>query len=395
MSKKLLYLSTLIFLFFSFKNSENDWGFFAHSRINELAVFTLPSDLIPFYKKHIAFIKKEAIAPDKRRYASPHEAVRHYCDLDMWGKPPFHNLPRNWINALVKKTDFQIISDSGDTTYLSDNQSFMDSLESKTYRKFFMQVMDENYYEDIWTVDCDSLKSFPGFENLDCQTVFVIDSLSEHGILPWHLQMMHYRLVKAFEQRDENKILRLSADFGHYIGDAHVPLHTTSNYNGQLTNQKGIHGFWESRLPELFAEENYDFWVGTATYFSDVESFYWNMVLESHELVDSVLLIEKDLSRTFPKDQQYCMEERGASLIQTPCPAYAKAFHERMDGMVEKRMQDAIYAIGCAWYSAWIDAGSPDLSDMNFADSAEDLKEKELIEKAFRDGKIKGRGHEN
>jgi hypothetical protein len=46
---------------------------------------------------------------------------------------------------------------------------------------------------------------------------------------------------------------------GHYIGDAHVPLHTTSNYNGQKTNQHGIHGLWESRIPEQLFDERVTF----------------------------------------------------------------------------------------------------------------------------------------
>lgn len=396
MKIKFLLLSVTLLLLFSFKKSDSDWGFFAHSRINELAVFTLPPDLIPFFKKHIIFIKKEAVAPDKRRYASPHEEYRHYIDLDNFGHPPFDNLPRNWIDALVKKTDIQLISKTGDTTFLSDNQTFTDSINSKSYRRFYSRVIKKDYYEDTWTVNPDSLKTYPGFENLDCKKAIVIDSVSENGILPWHLQSMHYRLMKAFEEKDQNKILRLAADFGHYIGDAHVPLHTTSNYNGQQTGQLGIHGFWESRLPELFAEENYDFWVGAAEYIEDKEAFYWNMVFESHELVDSVLLIEKNLSLTFPKEQQYCIEERGAQLIQTPCPAYAEAFHARMNGMVESRMRDAIHRIGCAWYSAWVDAGSPDLSKIGLANlSEEEIKAQEELEKAFREGKIKGRSHDN
>ena len=72
-------------------------------------------------------------------------------------------------------------------------------------------------------------------------------------------------LVKAFKEKDIDYILKNSADLGHYVSYAHVPLHTTENYNGQLTNQKGIHAFWESRLPELFAD-GYDYLVGTAKY---------------------------------------------------------------------------------------------------------------------------------
>ena len=66
-----------------------------------MAVFTLPSELMGFYKKHLDFITEEAVAPDKRRYASKFEAVRHYIDLDHWGEAPFDSLPRNWLDALA------------------------------------------------------------------------------------------------------------------------------------------------------------------------------------------------------------------------------------------------------------------------------------------------------
>src|SRR5690606_13025933 len=67
----------------------------------------------------------------------------------------------------------------------------------------------------------------------------------KHGVLPWYLSLMKFRLTEAFKNKDQKAILKLSAEIGHYIGDACVPLHTCSNYNGQLTNQHGIHGFWE------------------------------------------------------------------------------------------------------------------------------------------------------
>ena len=385
MKRTIVFIAAVSLLFFSFKKL--DWGFYAHSKLNRLAVFTLPSNLIGFYKKHIDFIEREAVAPDKRRYASKHEAVRHYIDLDIWGAPPFENLPRNWVDALVSKTEIYVVNTKGDTTQFHDNQL----IDPSSYKFFFKNNLLKNYYEDEWIVDCDSFNKILKSPIKNCEKVFAVDKLSEYGILPWHLQSMQYRLTKAFEDRDFERILRYSADFGHYIGDAHVPLHTTENYNGQFTNQRGIHGFWESRLPELYAETEYDFWVGQAEYIEDKEEFFWNIVLESHELVDSVLLIEKDLSLTFPEEQQYCVEERNTILTKMPCPEYARAFHERMDGMVEKRMRGTIFSIGCAWYTAWIDAGSPSL-DFNTASA--DIVEEET-ENSFRKGKILGRSHDN
>src|SRR5688500_3946005 len=54
------------------------------------------------------------------------------------------------------------------------------------------------------------------------------DSLIKHGIAPWWLQTMLYRLTAAFREKNQSKILKLSAEIGHYVGDLHVPLHANS-----------------------------------------------------------------------------------------------------------------------------------------------------------------------
>src|SRR5690606_37925329 len=74
--------------------------------------------------------------------------------------------------------------------------------------------------------------------------------LRASGIVPWQVYFTYQKLVRAFREQDNDAIIRHSADLGHYVSDAHVPLHTTRNYNGQFTGQIGIHAFWESRLPE-------------------------------------------------------------------------------------------------------------------------------------------------
>ena len=83
----------------------------------------------------------------------------------------------------------------------------------------------------------------------EAEKKFTEKRLRENGIGPWQIERTYHSLVRAFKDRDSIRILRLSADLGHYVSDAHVPLHTTENYNGQLSDQTGIHGFWESRLP--------------------------------------------------------------------------------------------------------------------------------------------------
>jgi hypothetical protein len=114
------------------------------------------------------------------------------------------------------------------------------------------------------------------------------DTLLANGIVPWHVQTMLYRLTEAFKAKNFPSIMKNSADIGHYIADAHVPLHTSSNHNGQLTNQKGIHGFWESRVPELLADKEFDFYIGKAQYIKNPGEYIWARVLESAKATDAI-----------------------------------------------------------------------------------------------------------
>jgi hypothetical protein len=69
--------------------------------------------------------------------------------------------------------------------------------------------------------------------------------------------------------------LFLAADLGHYIADAHMPLHTSDNHDGLRTDQKGF-TLWESRLPELFVKTTSN--VAPATYYENVDKAIWDMI---------------------------------------------------------------------------------------------------------------------
>ncbi|MBW6483432.1 MAG: S1/P1 Nuclease [Vicingaceae bacterium] len=316
-------------LFFYQQPTIYSWGFFGHKKINRMAVFTLPPEMIKFYKKNIEYITEHAVDPDKRRYAVEGEAPRHYIDIDHYehyGSDPFIIVPRKWNDAVLK---------------------------------------------------------------------FSEDTLQAYGIVPWHVNVMVIRLTKAFETKDYDKILKVSADLGHYIGDSHVPLHTTKNYNGQLTNQKGIHGFWESRLPELKHQE-YDYFVGRAKYVDDVQNDVWDVVKASFTAKDSVLNIEKQLNDEFPQDRKYSVENRGAAIMKVYSEAYSNRYHEKLNGMVERRLIESIVKVGSYWYTAWVNAGQPNLDELlEKAPSKKLLEEDVALDKDYQNNKIKGREHQD
>jgi hypothetical protein len=240
-------------------------------------------------------------------------------------------------------------------------------------------------------IDIDKYGSYP-YPDLprrwnDAVAKFGEDSLQAHGIVPWHVQVMLSRLTNAFKEKNFTLIMKFSAEIGHYIADAHVPLHASSNHNGQLTNQKGIHGFWESRVPELLAEKEFDFFVGKAAYIKSPGDFIWKRVLESAQAADSVLLFERQLTQQFPDDKKYAFEERNGKVIRQYSSAFTTAFDRKLNGMVERRMRQSIFCIASFWYTAWVNAGQPDLSTLvGQKFSAEDLKEFEELDAKWKAG---------
>lgn len=324
--KRITLISIFLFLVLAtITTAVFSWGFWGHKRINQIAVFTLPPQMLSLYKANIEYLTDHAVDPDKRRYSNPDEAPRHYIDLDRYGTYPYDSLPHRWDAAVAKYTE---------------------------------------------------------------------DSIKAHGIVPWHVPLMLFRLTEAFKERDKYRILHYSADIGHYIADAHVPLHCTHNYNGQLTNQTGIHGFWESRIPELFGDD-YDFFIGKAEYISHPSEYMWNVVLKSSTEVDSVLSMEKELSAQFNADTKYAFEQRGETTIRTYSKEFSAAYQRKLNDMQERKMRAAIIAVGSFWYTAWVNAGKPDLSDLKDGPvSPGDQQELEAMDKAWRDGKIYGREHD-
>ena len=301
------------------------WGFFAHKKINRLAVFTLPPAMSGFYKTNIEYITETAVNPDRRRYAIPEEGPRHFIDLDGYGDSAIFKLPRYWADAVKQ---------------------------------------------------------------------FGEDSLQAHGIVPWHIQRVYLQLKEAFLIMDPDRILRASAELGHYVADAHVPLHTTKNYDGQLTDQVGIHGFWESRLPELYFEQ-YDFFVGRASYLSNVQLAAWHVVMKANHAVDSVLSLERTVFKE-SGSKKFNFETKGKQTVKVVSEEYSKRYHDLLAGMVERQFRASVKMTGDIWYTAWVDAGQPDLKTLiNYKPTEEELEKRKQELVQWKERSVKSREHES
>lgn len=286
--KKLFRQVLLLQICLFYSIAAHSWGFYAHKRINHLAIFTLPPEMNRLYKRHIHDIENLAVLPDQRRHSLDEEAARHYIDLDRY---------------------------------------------------------------DIKTI---------AFLNFDkAIQLYTNDSLQRHGIVPWIIPTMKNRLKQAFFNRDTLQIIKISSELGHYIADAHVPLHTTSNYDGQKSNQVGIHAFWESVIPEMLQTDLED-WSAPAQYIADLQKETWNWILSSHSLVENLLSLEAKLNQKTNAKSKYIFIKKGTLLTKTYAPAYTKAYHQSLNNQIETRFNEAIQHVGNVWYSAWLEAGQPD-----------------------------------
>ncbi len=382
-----------------------DWGFYGHKKINRMAVFTLPPEMMYFFKKNIEFLTDHAPDPDRRKYIDLHEAVKHYIDIDYWGTYPFADLPRKWTNAMTKYVEIYAVSGKEKALIFGPeiNEIRNDTLYGNNlkcsfskYRKFISKEVAAYILEQDISFTVDSVSHWLGLDLslFEGAKIHVEEHFSQEGIVPYHLYHYYFALVHAFEERNPKKILRRANDIGHYIADASVPLHTTKNYNGQLTNQIGIHAFWENRIPELLGDNEFDYIVGKAQYIENIRDFFWSIVLKSHSLKDKVLDAEKKVSLEFPDNEKYEFVERNGVVTRVQSEKYTRAFNREMNGMVEMRMRDAIKALGDTWYSAWIDAGQPDLKNIDDIQwTNEELENMKKLKNAEKSGHLMGRDH--
>ena len=165
------------------------WGFSGHKFITDRAIDLLPSELRPFFQQFRTTVVEHSIDPDTyRTMGCVEEPPRHFLDMDAYGAFPFKDLPHDYKEAVDKRG---------------------------------------------------------------------ADFVIKNGTVPWRAEEIYNQLRDAFKQlpaapyaRDNIKLF--SAVLAHYVGDSFQPLHACLNYDGQLTNQQGIHSRFESELFERY-----------------------------------------------------------------------------------------------------------------------------------------------
>lgn len=297
------------------------WGFLVHRTVNQLAIYELPKEILPFFYQHKEYLVTNAPRPDLRRNEDNTEATRHFIDLEMYENPSSPSMPVYWNDAVKKYTK---------------------------------------------------------------------DSLLKYGYVPYQVVFTQQKLIEAFKMQNKDSILFYAADLGHYIGDANVPLHTTVNYDGQLTGQKGLHSLWETMIPEIEIGNYQLSSQHKATYLKNPAAAVWAAVRHAASLVPELLEKEKEVSKQFTDEQKYRIQIRRGKESKSYTSAFAKAYAEALHKSINEQLLHSADLLADFWYTAWVDAGKPDMKPLVKDWSA--IQDQQLTREleAFHDNKLLG-----
>jgi len=134
-----------------------------------------------------------------------------------------------------------------------------------------------------------------------------------------------------------------AADLGHYVADAHNPLHCTRYYNGWSNFSNGIHSRYETSL--ITRDTAYIQYAGnTVTLINDINNFAFNIVYSTFPYVDSVYFADS-IAHTIAGN--------------TSSTQYYQEFWNRAGNYTINLFKNASYKLACLVYTAWVNAGSP------------------------------------
>ena len=262
------------------------WGMEVHRRITARALDGLPAAIKPFFEEQRALIVEHSVDPDLWRVVGlqtdlGEEDPNHFLDIDGLDEPrPFTNVPREW-KAYVAR--------------------------------------------------------------------YGLDRATKMGRLPWRADEIYGRLVSAFQAIAKgtpayaaDNARYLSAVLAHYVEDAHVPFHAVSNYDGQLTGQRGIHSRFESELV-LRNWETLKLAPVTPRPITSMRDFIFETLVSGEAMVSRIL----DADR------------RGTTGRETYDDGYFTLLLDGTRPILEQRLSDAASHVAGAIVSAWTAAGSP------------------------------------
>jgi hypothetical protein len=203
-------------------------------------------------------------------------------------------------------------------------------------------------------IDIDFYKEFVNGKMIEdkkeLSAVYGDSMVTRQGLLPWATLDTYNKLIQAFKDKNKDKVLLYTSDLGHYVGDGHQPMHTMLNYNGQLTNQKGVHARYEIKMVDKYIKD-----IEASITKANVKKvdtpfqFIFDYIADANS-VQSVLL-DADITAT---------KMAGS----TDNDEYLRLMWFKTKYVTEIQFQTAVSDCASLIYSAWLEAGKPDLNQI-------------------------------
>lgn len=165
----------------------------------------------------------------------------------------------------------------------------------------------------------------------------------ENGTLPWITDSTYRQLVQQFRSKDWSGAVLTAADLGHYVGDGHMPLHLTINYDGKLTGQTGIHRRYETEMIDRYIDQIRTDGIKPKK-IRDVNRYIFDYIYHNYTYMDSILLADK-----------FSFEKAGHEYSDI---YYQNLWHQTQ-GFTTRLFSDGSKALADLIKTAWIEAGRP------------------------------------
>jgi predicted AlkP superfamily phosphohydrolase/phosphomutase len=236
---------------------------------------------------------------------------------------------------------------AGNADYLTEH-----SIDPDLWRAAGLAGEAPNHYLDL---DAFGAWPFPDVSRVESEHLARFGAEArERGRVPWRAEEVYRELVAALRARDPARVLERAAVLGHYVGDAHVPLHGVLNYDGQLTAQTGVHARWEGDLVDRFLRQiEPGLEPTTAQPGAAPVAVVFEALLESSAEAEAVLRADRESAS--PRDFADTGEDDRYD------DAYYSKLFEREGPRLAHRLTRAIERVSSLWLSAYEEAGRPAL----------------------------------
>ena len=213
------------------------------------------------------------------------------------------------------------------------------------------------HYVDLEYYGEPSGKSIP-FDRGKAEARYGAENMVEWGTLPWVLVEVTLALRDAMAEGAWERVVPLAADLGHYLADLHQPLHTTVNYDGQTTGNRGVHHMFESNMVNRYLDQ-FGRPTGPLPAIDDLPGNIFSWVIESFNEVGAIISADIWARAELTPEAEAAVSQGFRAKPGAIPAAYYERLYVQTGLMAWGRLSKATVRLSALWLWAWSEAGRP------------------------------------